>query len=545
MINSQTTPRKLASLLGTTYANLTNTVYAVGVNNLYKSFTIPKKNGEERYISAPKNQLFHIQYRLKDILENIFKPHAGASAFIKGRGIVYNAKRHTKKEAVFNIDLEDFYDHIHFGRIAGLLSAKPYSLRKETANLIAHICCYNKRLPQGAPTSPIISNMICKGLDHRLSLLAKENQAHYSRYADDITFSFRSLSKNTIYSFIGHQIISSENLFRVITEYGFNINQKKTRLQLFNERQTVTGLKVNSKINLDRRYIRTTRAMLFSLSNGIASANEKYSKKFPNSKTSLELVVQGRISYIGMVKGVESSVYQTLARKFNSLPISFTLSTKAKSHSPDLIQKLQDSIHKMRDKLMLSVLVLNFDGIDCDNDLIEGTAFVLGNNRIITANHTFDKAGNTNECYLYKINSPNQKFKATIKNSCSASDVAELEIVGDDNPSLVPLKIGKSISSNAYGYKLAVAGFPQLHPGHQSVTIIPCTVTNTFTRSTFKMVQIDANIDAGNSGGPVLNVHGEVVGMAVLGKSVTLDEGQAHLGGNDAFISVEHLLSPT
>lgn len=542
MISSDTTPRELARLLGTSYSQLTATVYKVGVNNLYDSFEIPKKSGGSRSINAPKDRLYIIQLRLKNSLDGIFNPHKAASAFITGRGIVYNAKRHVKKAAVFNLDLEDFYDHIHFGRISGLLSSKPYNLRKDTANLIAHICCYKSRLPQGAPTSPILSNMICKGLDHRLSLLAKENRAQYSRYADDITFSFREISRNSIYTHSNGEVGASSSLVNIIESYGFKINTNKTRVQFNNERQVVTGLKVNSKINIDRRFIRTTRALIHSLSKGTEEANKIHAIKNPESSASLETVVYGRLNYIGMVKGKESTVYQSLARKFNNLPCKLRVTTTPKTHTTEFIHKLHSLTHEHREKLSHSVLVLDFDGIDCEDELIQGSAFVLSGNKIITATHNFSKAGSTEECFLYKVNEPSKRYKAKIVSSCTTSDIAELKLLDDpeQGPNLIPLRKARSIRQNSYGYKLSIAGFPQLKSGHSTVSIIPCTVINSYTRSTFKMIEVESSIDAGNSGGPVLNIHMEVVGMATLGKSVTIDDGEAYIEGSNSFISSEH-----
>jgi len=242
MIDSTTTPSELARLLGTSHQKLTYLAYAAGIKRFYTSFEIPKKNGEKRTIQAPVQQLKNIQLRLKAHLEKIFKPHVSASAFIKNRGIVYNAQKHTKKSAILNLDLKDFYDHINFGRVRGVLKAKPYELREDTATIIAQLCCLNGTLPQGAPTSPLMSNMVCRSLDRQLSKLAKNQRAYYTRYADDITFSFRTIEQNDIFDATSKTIIKDE-LFNLIEKNGFKINNSKTRIQFSDERQTVTGLK--------------------------------------------------------------------------------------------------------------------------------------------------------------------------------------------------------------------------------------------------------------------------------------------------------------
>ncbi|MDZ4298935.1 MAG: reverse transcriptase domain-containing protein, partial [Moraxellaceae bacterium] len=199
MISSDTSPSDLAYLLGTSLAKLSYVIYGIKVEKLYHKFEVPKKNGGVRIINAPDPQLKILQARLKNILESIYRPHPAATAFIRERGIVFNARKHVKKQVVFNIDLKDFYHQINFGRVRGLLISPPYSLKKETATLIAGLCCTDNVLPQGAPTSPIVSNMICRRLDRELSLLAKNNYFYYTRYADDITFSSHTNSDNNIY----------------------------------------------------------------------------------------------------------------------------------------------------------------------------------------------------------------------------------------------------------------------------------------------------------------------------------------------------------
>lgn len=541
-----TTPRDLAQLLGTTYSNLMYVVYGLK-NSLYTEFEISKKSGGLRKIRAPKDQLKILQRRLKNLLENLYTPHSAASAFIKGRGIVYNAKKHVKRGIVFNIDLESFYDCIHFGRIRGLLISPPFSLNSETAKIIAHICTVDQILPQGAPTSPIISNMICRKLDRELSFIAKNNSAYYSRYADDITFSFKKIIPTEIYceqSFAEGIAKPHEKILACLYANKFSINESKTRINISSERQTVTGLTVNKKVNIDRRYIRTTKAMIHSLSHGIEEANEAFNIKFPEKSTRLETMVLGRINYIGMIKGKESTVYQTLASKFNGISsLNLEAAMISSSNSERLEQKMHFYAHKHRTILEKCVWVVSFDGIeelDVDSQLIQGSAFIVSQNRILTAAHIFSKAGNSDYCFLYRIKEPNLKYKARIKTSDHISDIAELEFQDKDVPKFPFLHVAKNLSTHM-GYKLAISGFPLLALGHQSVTIIPCTVTNTFSQSTYTRVQVDKEIQSGNSGGPIINFYGKVVGMALTGQSVTIgDDGKPHLEGMNAFISAIH-----
>lgn len=559
MINSKTTPADLAILLGTSHQKLTYLAYAKDISRFYTKFEINKKNGEKRIIQAPSQQLKNIQKRLKTHLEKIYKPHISASAFIKDRGIFYNAEKHIKKSAVINIDLTDFYGSINFGRVRGVLIAKPYELKKDTATIIAHICCLNGSLPQGAPTSPLMSNIVCRSLDRQLSKFAKTQRAFYTRYADDITFSFREIVANDLFE------VTSENeikptLVKLITNNGFTINQNKTRVQFSSERQTVTGLKVNQKVNVDRRFIRTTKAMIHSLSKDTEAANIKLQEIHEDSSAKLENVVFGRINYIGMVKGRQSSTYRMLASKFNDLDFGMKAPLSPKSIKDDLENKLKFKKFENYGLLESAVYVISFEGIDgisVDQELVQGTAFILKGNKIVTTTHTFHKAGNPNECFLYRINDPSTKLHAKLLKSCNISDIAYLEFTDPNLEKLSHLKIAKNLKLLS-GYHVSLVGFPQLQVGHQNVSIIPTTIVNEFKKSGFKHLEVSTEIAGGNSGGPVVNAYMEVVGMVTMGKNVTLDIGQgtanienneikiniknssAILEGNNSFISAEY-----
>ena len=403
MIESLETPQKLAYRLGTSYSKLTHTIYGIGVANLYETFTISKKSGGTRTIRAPKQRLKQIQQRLKNVLSEIYRPHDAASAFVEGRGILYNASCHTKKAVVFNIDLKEFYNSINFGRVFGLLKSKPYSLNEDVARLIAHICCVDKVLPQSAPTSPIISNMISRSLDRDLSYLARQNQAYYTRYADDITFSFsKRPTKNQVYRFNNNVVQASEKLDQIVIDNGFILNNEKTRIDFSDERQVVTGLKVNKKVNVDRRYIRTTRAMVHALSFDVKKANEKFQESFgDDTGKKLENCVAGRINFIGMIKGLESSTYQSLASKFNNLELEIEVPVAPSSMKPSLEDALHFYPYRKQYRLEHSIWVVEFDGVEgltLDQQLVQGTAFAVEGKTLYSCLHVFDKASSINCC---------------------------------------------------------------------------------------------------------------------------------------------------
>lgn len=539
MIDSSTTPEQLAFKLGTNLKKLNYIAYVKDMPSQYGSFEISKKSGGLRVIRAPKKGLKYLQKRLKNILDNLYKPHSAASAFISGRGIVYNAEKHVKKAAVFNIDLEGFYDQIHFGRIMGLLMSKPYSLQKKTAQIIANICCVDKVLPQGAPTSPVISNMICRRLDRELSKLSKDNQAQYSRYADDMTFSFRTLKENSIVSGTKEVTQPSDELLEIIQSNGFDINSKKTRYQTYDQRQTVTGLKVNTKVNIDRRYIRTTRAMIYALSKGEIKINESYQKEQKDQKSgSLLMMVAGRLNFISMVKGIESTVYQGLSSKFNSLDYDFKVNT-----TPRLDKKSRQNLpfFKPENKARLEdcVWVITFfdvEGIGEEEEYIQGSAFMFEKQRIITAAHVFEKAGYPEYCFIHRIGDKSKKYKAKLLRENKVSDIAELCFLEKPEEGLNFLKRSRNKHVNS-GYEVAVVGFPEYHDSQLSVSIKVAKVTFPFVKSTFNLLAIDVDIHSGNSGGPVVDGYLNVVGIAVMGMTA----GEGGIEGTNAFVSIEHI----
>lgn len=194
----------------------------------YHQFTIPKKSGGTRTISSPANELKNILSYLNLIFKAMYNPLPCVNGFVEGRNIVDNARTHLNQHYVFNIDLKDFFTSIPQARVWGRLKAKPYCLKQPMANIIAGLCAmrqpnnsgdshYDYVLPQGAPTSPILTNMICERMDWKLSRLARKYHINYSRYADDMTFSSQ------------HNVYQPEGSFRkelkdIIEGEGFYIN---------------------------------------------------------------------------------------------------------------------------------------------------------------------------------------------------------------------------------------------------------------------------------------------------------------------------------
>lgn len=194
-------------------------------NRQYHQFEIPKKSGGTRKIIAPGRKLKSIQHTLALMLSFVIVPDIHVHGFVCERSVVTNAIQHIGKNYVLNLDLKNFFPGIEYNQVKRAL-CKYFS--KETSQFIAKICTWTETddlpvdvLPQGAPTSPILSNIVCETLDERLSKLASSFRLTYSRYADDITFS----SNHCVYA---KDSCFWQKLFSIIAESGFQLNDSKT-----------------------------------------------------------------------------------------------------------------------------------------------------------------------------------------------------------------------------------------------------------------------------------------------------------------------------
>lgn len=278
-LRKATTLPDLAELLNFKSQAITYLLFRQTDAQRYFEFEISKQSGGTRTIAAPNERLKRLQSNLAHLLENCLaeleetgvRKTPFVHGFIKGKSIVTNAKIHRNKRWVLNLDLHDFFGTVNFGRVRGtLIKDKSFLLHPTVATVIAQIACRNNALPQGAPSSPILANMVTRPLDLRLVDIANQHGLRYSRYADDITFSTRirdfplALVDNSA-SESGHTWSLGSRLEKAITKAGFTVNPKKTRLQYLESRQEVTGLVVNRRVNVTREYRKKVRAMVHSL----------------------------------------------------------------------------------------------------------------------------------------------------------------------------------------------------------------------------------------------------------------------------------------
>jgi RNA-directed DNA polymerase len=269
--------RSFAPLIGFRPAGLAYLLHALPEGQRYKTFEIPKKSGGTRRISAPEPRLALAQRRLGDLLAKCWEEITAAEperralshGFHLGRSIVTNARQHNRRRYVLNLDIADFFGTINFGRVRGFfIRDRRFSLPPSVATIIAQISCYENALPQGGPSSPVISNLVGHILDIRLVRLAKIYRARYTRYVDDITF---STNERKFPEALSVRVGATREwqlgtpLRQAITRAGFTVNDAKTRMQITGSRQVTTGLIVNEKVNVASEYYRDTRAMCSAL----------------------------------------------------------------------------------------------------------------------------------------------------------------------------------------------------------------------------------------------------------------------------------------
>ncbi len=325
------TSQDVARFLRVRHGEMIYILYRAADDHRYTEFEIPKRTGGMRQISAPTGLVKKLQNSLKPLLQEAYNAHPAAHGFIPGRSVVSNAEGHNDRRWVLNIDLKDFFPTINFGRVRGLFMAAPFHLGPAAATICAQICTHRNGLPQGGSTSPVLSNFIATSLDRQLRRLARQNRMHYSRYADDITFS-TDIDKipASIVAFVQDKTgqtttIAGPALERIVSDCGFSINPNKVRLQGRHERQTVTGVTVNKITNINRKRVRKVRAMIHAWKKfGLDDAAHEHFRRYRNSSNAalsnspdkaFRNIVYGQLAYIKMVRGAGDPVFLNLCAK--------------------------------------------------------------------------------------------------------------------------------------------------------------------------------------------------------------------------------------
>ncbi|HFL3266020.1 TPA: retron St85 family RNA-directed DNA polymerase [Clostridioides difficile] len=224
--------------------------YIVNTDEFYNEKKIPKKNGRYRIISMPSYNLKRIQRWILDNILYKLRVHSNATGFIRNKSIVDNASCHVNKDVVVNIDISDFFPSIDFDKVFYMFYNLGYT--KELCYALSKLLTYKGILPQGAPSSPYIANVIMINIDLRLDGLTKKINSNYTRYADDITIS-------------GNKYIVLQLPFikTIIESQGFKVNLEKLKIQYRKSRQEVTGLVVNDRTSVKREFKKNLRQHIY------------------------------------------------------------------------------------------------------------------------------------------------------------------------------------------------------------------------------------------------------------------------------------------
>ncbi|WP_011296194.1 reverse transcriptase family protein [Cupriavidus necator] len=226
-------------------------------DKFYRSFKIPKRNGGFRVIDSPYPSLEIIQRSiLRNVLSN-FPAHPNAYAFIKGRNAITHASHHLACRELITLDIKDFFPSITRQMVIDALIEN--GLANGVANYISLLCCLNGTLPQGACTSPALSNLVFERIDERLSRLAKTLKLKYSRYADDLAFSGDAIPRDM------PQLIE-----RILESRDLKLNKEKIRLKIAGAKKIITGVSISSgTLKAPREFKRLLRTQIYELEKNI------------------------------------------------------------------------------------------------------------------------------------------------------------------------------------------------------------------------------------------------------------------------------------
>ena len=539
------TRKDVADILGIKETALRYFLYNRRPENMYNSFSIPKNDGSAREISAPQNELKQIQRKLANILSVIYDPKICSYGFIKRKSHVENADKHINKRILLNIDLKDFFNQIHFGRIRGMLMSKPYELSDEAATTISQLACYKGKLPQGAPSSPILTNMICVPLDNAMMKIAKEARCTYTRYADDITFSTnnREFSQSIVYV-ENNNIFLGQKLKTALEKHSFEVNSQKINLRTKVQRQEVTGITVNYTKNCRRSYLKQTRAIIHSCEKyGVYNAAKTYVEKgLCRNKKIIELlhnpdceekvvewfkfVVIGKVQYIKQVKGIKSPTYLTFAEKVNRI------------FGYEIFDTTE--LHRFENIVKNSIFVV--EHVDEEN-IIQGSAFCVADLGVLTSFHVTEK--NDKVFKIYRYDEYNEHHIGILDRSSN-------EIASDKEIDYALYHIPKSIDKDLcfecgdstkliIGDIVTVIGFPNYQKGN-SPYMQKCNITSKKTYMGAEFYTVSARIVHGASGGVVLDSQNAIVGIIKAGiASLSEDTDNENQGFVPIHLVLEHM----
>lgn len=462
----------------------------------YKSIEIPKRSGGVRLISAPNSRLKFFQRRINLLLQPLYSERSCVHGFVSEKSALTNAQEHLGRKHIVKIDLKDYFGQVSTKRVEGVL--RSIGLRSDVSRVIANLCTLRGSLPQGAPTSPTLANMVTFRLDRKLVDFSKTRRLRYSRYADDLVFSSYSRPRiidKSIESDYAKLNLSDldDDLLAIFQHEGFELNEEKLYYCGRSSRRTVTGYTINERVNVPRRHVRRIRATLHNVKKNGYDAEQRFFSQKTRSIKSLSQSLRGQIEWIAFAKGRSDPVFRSYAEKYN----------KTFSHKivvgPDL-SKLAD----------LSTWVLETSRPNGDGSEPQGTAFFLEGVGLVTAAHCVP---DSHKIEVFRFDLPSSKFTVTVDKK---SDLLDLAILKHSIPQSEFLELQQAKREPNIGEETILWGFPGYSAGHKLEERRGRVVSHP-VKHAIPLICVDQKINQGNSGGPLLNSEREVVGIAHKG----------------------------
>lgn len=468
--------------------------------HMYHQFGVAKGKGKTRLISAPDKRLKYLQRQIASLLNPLYRVRNPVHGFVPGKSVKTNAQAHLRRRFVLNIDLKEFFPSITENRVKGMLHS--LGIEDRVASIVARVCCCSSHLPQGAPSSPVLSNMICFRLDRELLEYAKSVRCIYTRYADDITLSSHQ-SMTVLFDSgtpsSGHLApdILALTLRNIIVGNGFTINPHKVHYADRSSRRMVTGLKVNEFLNVDRRYVRNIRAALYSVELIGRKAAQKKFEDSHGGTSDLGAYLEGKVSWLRYIRGQSDPVFRAIAVRFNAC-------------FPERVIEVEPTTAEIRDR---SVWVVEY-GVG--KKMFQGSAFFLKDVGLVTAAHCVK---GMDEVEVYHPRKLSNKFPAKVLKRDEDRDLAILEHAIPDTEYFELVFSAKGV---AVGDGLTALGYPGFGPGDR-LNVREGKVSSLPVKHAVKLIEVSQKLSQGMSGGPLVDSDDSVVGIVHKGGP---DEGR-------------------
>lgn len=445
------------------------------------------------------------------------------------------------------------------------MQKKPFELSHQVATVLAHLCTFKGTLPQGAPTSPLLSNLVCRSMDNDLMSLAKRHRATYTRYADDLTFSFsvrrsESLPAN-ICSYESGVLTLGQELQATIAKHSFHVNAAKSRMSTRFHRLEVTGITINEFPNVKRVFVDQIRGALHAWEkHGYRLTQQAWEKRVKDGSTAayekrpwkrqirtrkppeLKNFLWGKLLYLRMVRGKDDVIYTRLAERYNALCDD----ENAEGHfvySPLPVEMIVRNAEDAEHAVFVVEWIGEYQptGHSSPIEIVtgQGTAFAYKDVGLITCDHVLHYSGDHTTDFdsvevinkSLTVHSPNtgKKWKAKVVHRDPHLDLAIMEF--DETPprhrhfSNTATPVKKSISG-------VLIGFPNWSPGRPA-NQTKAEVLSSYPRTGLRRFEISTIIRQGNSGGPFVDELYRVAGVA--------QQGARQDGGNDECLCIVEL----